>query len=129
MVMAIGSHFAVVCGAAVAQDPHRAALFAMLRATGHDIVDISPLQMLKFAGNVLELASPGGPLIAVSSTALRSLDAAQRRALESHAGLVPVDIPTVERCGGGGVRCMLAELHLPKHRQGATAMPGPPLMA
>jgi hypothetical protein len=25
-----------------------------------------------------------------------------------------VEIPIIERMGGGGVRCMLAELHLPK---------------
>jgi hypothetical protein len=29
---------------------------------------------------------------------------------------VPVPIPTIERVGGGGVRCMLAEIHLPKRR-------------
>jgi hypothetical protein len=40
----------------------------------------------------------------------------QRRILESHAEVVPVAIPTIERIGGGGVRCMLAELHLPKRQ-------------
>jgi hypothetical protein len=47
---------------------------------------------------------------------LHSLDPVQRRILESHAELLAVAIPTIEHIGGGGVRCMLAELHLPKRR-------------
>ena len=38
---------------------------------------------------------------------------AQRRALERHGRIVAADIPVIERYGGGGVRCMLAEIHLP----------------
>jgi hypothetical protein len=114
VVMAIGTGVAVVCGAAIGNAVHRAAVVSKLRATGHDIVDISLAQMLAFAGNVLELAPPGGPVIALSTTAWQSLDAGQRRVLESHAEPLPVEIPTIERLGGGGVRCMLAEIHLPK---------------
>jgi hypothetical protein len=116
VVMAIGSGFAVACGEAIAQPPHRDAVFNKLRAAGHDIIDISLRQMQRFAGNVLELAPAGGPVIVLSTTALRSLDPVQRRTLESHAELLAVAIPTIERIGGGGVRCMLAELHLPKRR-------------
>jgi hypothetical protein len=114
VLMAIGTKFAIVCGEAISQAAHRSAVFSMLRATAHEVVDISVLQMTSFAGNMLELASANGNLIVLSSTALGSLAPAQRRALESHAGLLPVPIPTVERVGGGGVRCMLAEIHLPK---------------
>ena len=70
--------------------------------------------MAQFAANVLELASPAAKLIALSTTALDGLNRTQRATLESHAALVPVPIPTIERAGGGGVRCMLAEIHLPK---------------
>ncbi|MGO9935236.1 MAG: citrulline utilization hydrolase CtlX, partial [Steroidobacteraceae bacterium] len=114
VVMAIGAGFAVVCGAAIANPQHRTAVFTKLRATGHDIVDITVAQMREFAGNVLELAPPQGNLIALSTTALHSFTLEQRRMLESRADLVPVSITNVERCGGGGVRCMLAEIHLPK---------------
>jgi hypothetical protein len=112
--MAIGSGFAVVCSESIINDTHRAAVLAKLRSTGHEIVDITQAQMSQFAANVLELAAPNGNVIALSTTALRSLAPAQRRALESHASLIPAEIPTIERIGGGGVRCMLAEIHLPK---------------
>jgi len=114
VVMAIGARFAVVCGEAIAQPAHRRAVFNMLRAAGHDIVDITRRQMQEFAANLLELAPAGGHVIALSTTAWRSLGSAQRRILESHAEVIPANIPTIERIGGGGVRCMLAELHLPK---------------
>jgi hypothetical protein len=114
VVMAIGTRFAVVCGEAIAQVSHREAVLNRLHSDGHEILDITPQQMLEFAGNLLELASAGGPVIALSTTAWRSLEAAQRRLLESHAQVVTANIPTIERIGGGGVRCMLAELHLPK---------------
>jgi hypothetical protein len=70
--------------------------------------------MTQFAANILELAAAGGKIIALSTTALSCLSAAQRRVLEARAMLVPAEIPTIERIGGGGVRCMLAEIHLPK---------------
>jgi hypothetical protein len=116
VVLGVGTGFAVLCGEAVAHSQHREAVLNKLRASGHDIVDVSLRQMREFAGNVLELETAGGPVVALSTTAWRSLDAAQRRILESHAELVPVAIPTIERMGGGGVRCMLAELHLPKRQ-------------
>jgi hypothetical protein len=114
VLMAIGSGFAVVCGEAIVRQLHRDAVFARLHATGREVVDVSLEQMAQFAGNVLELAQPKGVALALSERALRSFNPAQRRVLESHAELLPVAIPTIERLGGGGVRCMLAEVHLPR---------------
>jgi hypothetical protein len=114
VLMAIGSGFAVVCNESIVNAGHRAAVLAKLRATGHELVEITQAQMAQFAANVLELAAANGNLIALSGTALRSLNPQQRRVLESHATLLAAEIPTIERVGGGGVRCMLAEIHLPK---------------
>jgi hypothetical protein len=114
VLMAIGTGFAVVCSESIINDAHRAAVLSKLGTTGHAIVEITAAQMAQFAGNILELAAPKGRIIALSTTALGCLGAAQRRALESQAALIPAEIPTIERIGGGGVRCMLAEIHLPK---------------
>jgi hypothetical protein len=114
VVMAVGGRFAVVCGEAIAEPQHREAVLAKLRATGHEVIDITLTQMHQFGGNILELAPRAGSVIAMSTTAWRSFDAAQRRTLESHGDIVAAAIPTIETFGGGGVRCMLAEIHLPK---------------
>ena len=114
VLMAIGTGFAVVCSASIVNAAHRAAVLSKLSSTGHSIVEITPAQMAQFAANVLELAAPNGKLIALSTAAMGCLAPAQLRALESLATLIPAEIPTIERIGGGGVRCMLAEIHLPK---------------
>ena len=112
VMMAIGAGFAVLCAESITEQRSREAVRATLRAN-REIVEISLAQMQSFAGNVLELAPPGSNVIALSAAAWESLDAHQRRTLEKHGNVLAVEIPVIERFGGGGVRCMLAEVHLP----------------
>jgi hypothetical protein len=113
VLMAVGTGFAIVCGASIADPRQRNAVLQRLQATGHEVIDITPRQMHEFAGNVLELRGTGGPVAAMSTTAWGAFDPAQRSRLTKHASVVCVDIPVIERSGGGGMRCMLAEIHLP----------------
>ena len=113
VMMAIGGDFAVVCSESILELRCRDAVHATLRASGREIIEITLAQMQAFAGNALELAPPGSRVIALSSTAWASLQPRQRRALERHGEVLAADIPVIERFGGGGVRCMLAEVHLP----------------
>jgi len=113
VLMAVGTEFAVLCGASIGDPQHRDAVRSKLIATGHELIEISLEQMQQFAGNLLELESAQGKLIALSCAAWRALDARQRSRLEAHGEIVAVDIATIERHGGGSVRCMLAEIHLP----------------
>jgi hypothetical protein len=113
VMMAVGTEFAVVCGESIAQLRRRDGVYAKLRASGREIIEISLAQMHAFAGNILELAPRGARVIAMSKAAWESLDDAQRRALERYGSVLAADIPVIERHGGGGVRCMLAEVHLP----------------
>jgi hypothetical protein len=113
VMMAVGTGFAVLCTAAIRKLEHRAAVSGKLTQTGHALIEISNAQMHEFAGNLLELDTPRGKLIAISARAWSALDASQRQALERHGEPLIAAIPTIERLGGGGIRCMLAEIHLP----------------
>jgi hypothetical protein len=113
VMLAIGGGVAVLCAESIDEKRSREAVRATLAAGGREIVEISRAQMHSFAGNVLELAPPGSKVIALSTTAWACLDAHQRRALERHGNVLAVEIPVIEHYGGGGVRCMLAEVHLP----------------
>lgn len=113
VLMAVGGGFAVLCEEAISDLKHRAAVTEKLRATGHDVITISSLQMHRFAGNLLALSGTSGPLVALSQNAWQSFEPAQRRRLEGCGTAVVADVSVIERCGGGGVRCMLAEVHLP----------------
>jgi hypothetical protein len=78
----------------------------------HEIVDISWGQMNSFCGNALELIDGRGlPIMAMSSQAYTALSQEQRKAILRHcADIAHSPIDTLERIGGGGVRCTLAEL-------------------
>jgi len=70
--------------------------------------------MQAFAGNLLEVqGEQGEPLIVLSQRAHDALTAEQRSTLQNHGRLLPVTIDTIEQVGGGGARCMLAEIFLP----------------
>lgn len=113
VMLSIGTGFAVVCAAAVADARVRSRLLTSLRDSGREIVEISFEQMAAFAGNLLELEGTNGRFLAMSSRALESLDEAQTGRLGAHGALVAEDIETIETHGGGSVRCMLAEVFLP----------------
>jgi hypothetical protein len=114
VLMAVGSAFAVVCSEAIGDGHEREAVQGSLRASGHRVVEITLEQMQLFAGNLLELApAAGGRVIALSSAAWSVFTAPQRRILESYGEPCVAPIPVIERLGGGSVRCMLAEIHLP----------------
>jgi hypothetical protein len=114
VMMSVGTGFAVVCAESIMDPDRREAVYSTLESGGREIIDITFAQMSAFAGNLLELAPRGSKAIALSTTAWQSLDPGQRRRLESHGLIVAADIPVIERYGGGGVRCMLAEIHLPR---------------
>ena len=71
-------------------------------------------QMRGFACNLIELKGRGGPVIALSSAARRSYRSDQLRSLEGFGELVEADIPTIETVGGGSLRCMITDIHLPR---------------
>jgi hypothetical protein len=114
VLMSVGTGFVAVCTQAI-EAGRRASIVTLLESSGHTIVDLSFEQMHSFAGNMLELQTrTGGTVIAMSATARQSLTAEQRATLESCGRIVSVPIPTIERLGGGSVRCMIAEIHLPR---------------
>jgi hypothetical protein len=115
--MSLGSKFAVVCLSAIAEIEERYRMLSRLERSGREVIDISFAQLRSFAANLLELATPNGTLIAISATALASLREDQRSMLGRHGRIVAADISTIERLGGGSVRCMLAELFLPRKSQ------------
>jgi hypothetical protein len=120
VLMAIGERFAVVCAAAIPDAIQRAAVVGELEDSGHEIVDIDVVEMNGFAGNLLALgARDDRPLIAMSEAAWQALAPPKRRRLERHGEIVTAPIPTIERLGGGSVRCMLAEVFLPRGARAA----------
>jgi hypothetical protein len=113
VLLSIGRRFAVLCSSALRDEAERRQLIERL-AESREVIELSFEQLHSFAGNLLELRARAAPVIALSKTALGSLRAPQRKALEAHGELVVADVGTIETHGGGSVRCMLAEVALPR---------------
>ncbi len=115
VMLAIGTRFAVVCSAVIADKQQRDRVTARLVDTGRTIVDITTEQMMAFCGNMLEVQGESGePLIVLSRTAYKVLTDEQRAKLQHCGKLLPVAVETIEEVGGGSVRCMLTEIFLPQ---------------
>ena len=111
VMLSIGEHFAVICADAIPDLRQRRAVLDRLAATGRKVLPISRGQMNAFAANILELATGGGRrVIAMSETARQAFEPAQLERLAANADIMAAAIPTIERVGGGSVRCMLAEI-------------------
>jgi hypothetical protein len=115
VLMSVGERVAVICDEAIPRPEQRQAVLQRLGDSGHEIVSINFDQLESFAGNMLELRSADGRrVLAMSEQAKASLDAGQLEKLESDARIVSAPIDTIENAAGGSVRCMLAEIHLPR---------------
>ena len=114
VLMNVGEELAVICAEAIPRDAQRDAVLERLRDTGHEVIALDHAQLEAFAGNMLELRTGQGRLVAMSRRAYDSLGDEQRRRLERNGETLVADIATIEDHAGGSVRCMLAEVHLPR---------------
>jgi hypothetical protein len=117
VLLAIGARFAVTCSESIAPDD-RDRVLRRLDAGGRIVIDIGYESLEAFAGNMLELrASDGTSVLAMSAQARAALVAAQFDALASCVDRVVVTpLARIEAAGGGSMRCMLAEVFLPRRR-------------
>ena len=117
VVLAVGGDVSIVAiDNVTATDRER--LLERLARDGSYLATIGREQVAAFAANALELRSrAGGTVLAMSARALGSYSAAARARLAGCVDeVVAVPIPTIEALGGGSVRCMLAEVFLPRAR-------------
>ena len=115
VMLCIGDRFAVVCLESIADAAERERVRRRLEESRHELVSISLQQMQDFAGNMLQLATRGGgSVLVMSARAARALAPAQWARLSKHTTILASAVDTIEDCGGGSVRCMLAEIFLPR---------------
>jgi hypothetical protein len=118
VLMCVGARVAVLGTEAVAPGD-RGRTLERLRAGGREVVEIDHEEIVRFAGNMLELATWDEALgdsrvLVMSEAARQGLRPDNFARLSASTDTVlAVPVPTIERLGGGSVRCMLAEVFLP----------------
>lgn len=113
VMMAMGEKYAILCADCIDDKTEREKVIAELKENGKDIVYITEEQVQNFLGNAIELENnKGESLCIMSSTAYNALTADQKNTIEKYSIIVPVDVSTIEKYGGGSARCMIAELYI-----------------
>lgn len=114
VMMSIGSGYAVVCLDCIDSGEERKQVVDAFAQDGLELIAITEEQVNQFAGNMLELTGDDSPVLVMSASAYQSLVPEQIEKLQQHTTLLHAPLSTIETCGGGSARCMIAEIHLPK---------------
>ncbi|MEL4306486.1 citrulline utilization hydrolase CtlX [Joostella sp. CR20] len=115
VMMCVGDDFAIICTDSIDDKKERKNVLTHLKTDGKEIITISEKQMNSFAGNMLEVQSnTGEKFLVMSQSARQSLTPGQINSIEKYATILSGDLTTIETCGGGSARCMMAEIFLPK---------------
>ncbi len=114
VMMCVGDDFAILCKDAIDDQSERQQVIDSLTNTGKEIIDITEKQTKNFAGNMLEVDSESGKkYLVMSETAYKSLDDRQLEVISNYCTIIQGRLDIIETCGGGSVRCMMAEIFLP----------------
>ncbi|MEN9489362.1 MAG: hypothetical protein RL494_1627, partial [Bacteroidota bacterium] len=114
VMMTVGETFAVICAESIDDKKERKMVLDSLRGDDKEIILITEEQVGCFAGNMLEVKGANDRRYLVMSTsAYSSLTKKQITQLEEHVTIIHSSLDTIEACGGGSARCMMAEIFLP----------------
>ncbi|MCM4160410.1 amidinotransferase [Antarcticibacterium flavum] len=115
VMMCVAENFAVICLDSIDDPKERKNVVRHLKEDKKEVIKISEAQVHNFAGNMLQVKGAGDKkFLVMSSTAYNSLEPSQIERIEKHCEILSAEIDTIETCGGGSTRCMLAEVFLPK---------------
>ncbi|WP_166967766.1 citrulline utilization hydrolase CtlX [Yeosuana marina] len=116
VMMCLGETFAVICLSSIDDKKERKNVIKHLKEDSKTIIDITEAQVNNFAGNMLQVKGVNGDLyLIMSQSAYDSLSKTQLETLNKHnTSIISSSLETIETCGGGSARCMMAEVFLPK---------------
>lgn len=115
VMMCIAETFAVICLDAIDDKKERKTVVKHLKETNKEVIEISEKQVENFAGNMLQVIGKNDDrYLIMSQAAYDSLTETQINKIEKHCKILSSSLETIEKCGGGSARCMMAEVFLPK---------------
>ncbi|HAI19937.1 MULTISPECIES: citrulline utilization hydrolase CtlX [Xanthomarina] len=116
VMMCLAETFAVICLDSIDDKKERKNVLKHLKEDGKEVIVITEDQVANFAGNMLQVRGLDNKRFLVMSQAAHdSLTTAQIKTIEKHCDILSSSLETIETCGGGSARCMMAEIFLPKN--------------
>jgi len=115
VLMALAEQFAVICLDSIDKKKEKREVVDNLKEDKKEIIAITEEQMHQFAGNMLQVKGANGvKYMIMSKAAHESLRPDQVEIIEKYCTILSSDLTTIETCGGGSARCMMAEVFLPR---------------
>ena len=116
VMMCVAEQFAIVCLASIDDKKERKNVIKHLKENGKEVIDVTEQQVNAFAGNMLQVKGANEQrFLVMSSSAYHSLRKEQLQKIEKYNPIIHSSLETIETCGGGSARCMMAEIFLPKN--------------
>lgn len=115
VMMCLGETFAVICADCIDDKKERKMVLDHLKRDNKEMILITEDQVNNFAGNMLEVrGNDDKRYLIMSAAAHQILNDKQIEQLQKHAEILSSSLDTIEACGGGSARCMMAEIFLPR---------------
>ena len=115
VMMCVTMSYVIICLDSIDDKKQRKNVCEFIKKSEKELINISENQVEKFAGNMLELLNgKGESVLVMSKSAENSLSENQKNTIINYSKIISSDINTIELCGGGSARCMMAEIFLPK---------------
>lgn len=115
VMMCIGETFAVICADCIDDKKERKMVLDNLKEDGKEIILLTEAQLNHFAGNMLQVTGKNNKsYLVMSESARQVLTNEQIAKIEKHTEILSANLDTIEACGGGSARCMMAEVFLLK---------------
>ncbi len=116
VMMCIAETFAVICLDTIDDKKEKKSVLKQLKSDKKEVISITEKQVQSFAGNMLQVKGKNEELFLImSSSAYNSLTKEQLNKIEKHNAIIHSSLETIETCGGGSARCMMAEVFLPEN--------------
>ena len=110
VMMCLAHKYCVICLSSIDCKKQKELVRQSLTYDNKEIIEISEAQLNLFAGNMIELINNSGSFLFMSQSAYISLTENQIHKISKYSKIIYTSVSTIENCGGGSVRCMIAEI-------------------
>jgi hypothetical protein len=115
VMMCVAETLSIICLASIDDKAERKNVLKHLKEDGKKVIDITEEQVNNFAGNMLQVRGKDDErFLIMSDAAFNCLTQSHKAQINNHCKIISSSLATIEYCGGGSARCMMAEVFLPK---------------